>query len=135
MEVRFYTCETCGNMIYMIKDSGVTPVCCGNEMREVKPSQEEMLTEKHLPVFKVYGRDVYVEVGSIHHPMVQDHYIEWVLLQTQKGMQLARLLPGETPKLCFSLCKGDKLEAVYAFCNIHGLWKTDATKAKCCKCN
>ena len=65
---------------------------------------------------------VLVNVGSIDHPMVPEHYIEWVSIQTKFGNQRKQLLPNQEPKVCFSLCEGDEVEAVYAYCNLHGLW-------------
>ena len=82
----------------------------------------EASREKHIPVYKGEGNKVFVDVGSIAHPMIEEHFIEWVSIQTKFGNQRKQLTPGSEPKVCFSLCDGDEVEAVYAYCNLHGLW-------------
>ena len=77
----------------------------------------------HVPVCELKGNIVEVNVGSVDHPMTEEHFIEWVVLQTKQGNQRKQLKPGEAPKVCFALCEGDEVEAVYAYCNLHGLWK------------
>ena len=79
--------------------------------------------EKHVPDYKVEGNRVIVTVGSVEHPMLPEHYIEWVALQTKQGVQRKFLRPEDKPTTCFSLCDGDEVEAVYAYCNLHSLWK------------
>ena len=79
--------------------------------------------EKHVPVWTVENGIVHVKVGSMEHPMLPEHYIEWVSLHTKQGNQRKELHPGEKPEVCFALCEGDKVEAVYAYCNLHSLWK------------
>ena len=123
-ENRFYICEHCGNIIGMVKDSGVPVVCCGQKMKKLEPGTVEASTEKHIPVVKVEGNLVKVEVGSVAHPMTPEHSIEWVYLQTDKGGQRKCLKPGSKPEVTFAITD-DKPIAVYAYCNIHGLWKTD----------
>ena len=97
-------------------------MCCGQKMKQIEPGVVEASREKHIPVFEVKGNVVEVNVGSIDHPMIPEHYIEWVSLQTKAGTQLKRLEPNQAPKVCFALCDGDEVEAVYAYCNLHGLW-------------
>lgn len=125
MEQKFYICKHCGNIIAMVKSSGVPVVCCGEAMSEIIPGTVEASHEKHIPVYEVNGNHVTVQVGSILHPMVDNHYIEWVSLQTKFGNQRKTLKPGDNPTVCFSICDGDEVEAVYAYCNLHGLWKTN----------
>jgi superoxide reductase len=91
-------------------------------MKEIIPGTVEASREKHIPEFVVEGNKVLVTVGSVEHPMVPEHYIEWVTIQTKQGNQIKQLTPGSAPKVCFSLCEGDSVEAVYAYCNLHGLW-------------
>ncbi|MBQ2059181.1 MAG: desulfoferrodoxin, partial [Firmicutes bacterium] len=79
--------------------------------------------EKHVPVYEVKDGRVYVAVGSVEHPMLPEHYIEWISVQTKSGYQRRELKPGEEPKACFSICEGDEVEAVFAYCNLHSLWK------------
>ena len=122
MEQKYYICEHCGNIITKIKDTGVTVVCCGQKMTELIPGTTDGALEKHVPVYEVKDNKVYVTVGSVEHPMLQQHYIEWISIQTNKGMQRKVLSPGQVPKVTFALCEDEKLEAVYEYCNLHGLW-------------
>ena len=123
MEMKFYICEHCGNIIGMVKDSGVPVVCCGQKMKEIVPGTTDASVEKHVPVFEVKENKVYVTVGAIEHPMLPAHYIEWIALQTTKGNQRKQLQPGEPPKAVFALCEDEEVLAVYAYCNLHSLWK------------
>lgn len=123
MEQKFLICEHCGNMIAMVKDTGVPVMCCGQKMTEIIPGTTDAAVEKHVPVYTVDGTTVTVSVGSTAHPMLPEHYIEWVSLQTKQGNQRKLLKPGDEAKVCFAMCEGDEVEAVYAYCNLHGLWK------------
>ena len=123
MELKFFRCNHCGNIIVKIKDSSVPVVCCGENMQELVPGTTDAAVEKHLPVYKVTGSSVSVTVGSVLHPMLPEHSINWICLQTNKGFQLKYLNPGEEPKAVFALADGEKVEAVYEYCNLHGLWK------------
>ena len=80
--------------------------------------------EKHIPVYNVDGGTVHVTVGAVEHPMTEEHYIEWICLETEHVIQYAYLNPGDKPKAKFAYCQGDEVRAVYAFCNQHSLWKT-----------
>ena len=121
---KFYICPVCGNLVQMINDSGVNPVCCGQKMTALIPNTVEASGEKHIPVVTVEGNTVTVNVGSVDHPMQDVHYIEWVQLITESGVQHKALKPGEAPNVVFHLAE-DKPVAVYAYCNLHGLWKTE----------
>lgn len=123
METKFYICKHCGNVVTKLKDSGVKVVCCGEKMNELIAGTTDASQEKHVPVYKVEGNNVNVVVGAVEHPMTDEHYIEWVYLQTKKGGQIKYLKPLEKPQTCFSICDGDTVEAVYAYCNLHSLWK------------
>lgn len=122
MKQQFYRCPVCGNIIAKVNDSGVPVHCCGKPMQEIIPGTVEASREKHIPEYKVEGNMVYVTVGSIEHPMIPEHYIEWISLQTKYGNQRRLLKPNEKPQTCFALCEGDEVEAVYAYCNLHDLW-------------
>ena len=123
MEMKFYRCSHCGQIIAIVKETGVPVVCCGEPMAEVIPGTTDASLEKHVPVFTVEGNKVQVSVGSAAHPMLPEHYIEWVAIETKSGNQRKRLSPGDEPKVCFSICDGDEVKAVYAYCNLHSLWK------------
>ena len=123
MEMKFYQCENCGQIIAIVKKTGVPVMCCGKPMKEIIPGTTDASVEKHVPVYEVKDGKVFVTVGSVAHPMVPEHYIEWVSLQTKSGNQRKALQPGDEPKVCFSICDGDEVEAVYAYCNLHSLGK------------
>ncbi len=123
MEQKFYKCEHCGNIIAMVKNTGVPVVCCGEKMKEIVPGTVDASLEKHVPVFEVKDNVVYVTVGAVMHPMEEKHFIEWISLQTNAGNQRKVLKPGTEPKASFAICEGETVEAVYAYCNLHGLWK------------
>jgi len=123
MEQKFFICEHCGNIIAMVKDKGVPVMCCGQKMTEIIPGTTDAAVEKHVPVYTVEGNKVHVTVGEVAHPMLPEHYIEWISLQTRFGNQRKELQPGQAPETCFMLCDGDEVEAVYAYCNLHSLWK------------
>ena len=125
MKQRFFICEHCKNIIAMVKDNGVPVMCCGQKMIELIPGSIEASVEKHIPVFTVDNNKVYVFVGEAEHPMGEDHYIEWISIQTKQGNQRKCLNPEDKPAACFSVCDGDEIEAVYAYCNLHGLWKAE----------
>ena len=123
MKQVFYRCNHCGNIVAFVKASGVPVVCCGEKMTEIIPGTVDASREKHVPVWSVDGNIVHVSVGSVEHPMLPEHYIEWISIETKQGNQRKELRPGEKPEACFALCEGDEVEAVYAYCNLHGLWK------------
>lgn len=123
MEQKFLICEHCGNMIGVVKEVGVPMMCCGKKMKEIIPGTSDASQEKHVPVYTVEGNKVVVTVGSVEHPMTEEHYIEWISLQSKFGNQRRALNPGEAPKTEFAILDGDEVEAVYAYCNLHSLWK------------
>lgn len=98
-------------------------MCCGQKMTEIIPGTVDAAVEKHVPVYSVERNLVKVRVGDVGHPMLPAHYIEWVSLQTKQGNQRKILHPEEKPEVCFAICDGDEVESVYAYCNLHGLWK------------
>ena len=123
-ETRFFLCEHCGNLIGMIHDAGVPMMCCGKKMTKLEPGTTDASVEKHVPVATVNGNTVEVTVGAAEHPMTEEHFIPWVYLQTDRGGQRKCLKPGSAPKVRFSLCDETPL-AVYAYCNLHSLWKVE----------
>lgn len=125
MELKFFECKTCGNIVAMVYESGVRVNCCGKEMAQLTANMNEGAHEKHIPVYTIEDNIVHVRIGSEDHPMSEEHYIEWIALQTTQGNQRKCLKPGDPPETCFCICDGDKVEAIYAYCNIHGLWRTE----------
>ncbi|MBQ7332824.1 MAG: desulfoferrodoxin [Clostridia bacterium] len=124
MSTKFYICEKCGNIVGKIHDSGVSVVCCGQKMTKLEAGVVEASREKHIPVVSVNGNVVEVVVGSVLHPMAEEHNISWVYLETDKGGQRKNFNPGDEPKVSFALTD-EKPVAVYAYCNLHGLWKAE----------
>jgi len=123
-ETRFYICEKCGNTVGMIHSSGVPLMCCGQKMAKLEAGTVEASKEKHIPVATVEGNTVKVSVGSVEHPMTEEHSILWVYLQTSKGGQRKCLEVGKAPVVTFALADEEPL-AVYAYCNLHGLWMAE----------
>ena len=121
---KFYICAHCRNIAEMVYDTGIPLNCCGDEMKELVPNTVEASGEKHIPAVEVSENVVEVNVGSVDHPMVDVHWIEWVQLVTDRGNYRKWLNPGEAPNVKFRL-DNEKPVAVYAYCNLHGLWKTD----------
>ena len=80
--------------------------------------------EKHVPVIEQNGNTVIVKVGSVEHPSLSEHYIEWILLETEQGFQTHYLKPGMKPEATFQT--NEKVKAAYEYCNLHGLWKAEA---------
>lgn len=123
-ETKFYICEHCGNIVGKIHDSGVSIVCCGQKMTNLEAGVVEASREKHIPTVKVEDGIVKVSVGSVLHPMTEEHHIAWVYLETDKGGQRKNLAVDADPNVKFALVD-EKPIAVYAYCNLHGLWKAE----------
>ncbi len=122
MEVKFYKCEHCGNIALKVVDAGVPMVCCGEKMTELVAGSVDAAVEKHVPAVIVDGNKVSVVVGSVEHPMTEEHLIQFICLVTEKGYQVAPLTAADAPKAEFVVAEGDALVAVYEHCNLHGLW-------------
>ena len=121
---KFYICERCGNIAGKIHDSGVGMVCCGQKMTELVPGVVEASHEKHIPEVSIDGSVLKVTVGAVEHPMTDEHSILWVYLETDRGGQRKCLEVGAPPVVTFALTD-ERPVAVYAYCNLHGLWKTE----------
>jgi len=121
---RFFICQHCGNMVGCIQDKGVPMVCCGDEMTELVPNTVDASAEKHLPAVTVSGDRISIQIGSAPHPMEDAHHITFVYAETEQGGQRKCLKPGKEPKASFAFID-DKPIAVYAYCNLHGLWKAE----------
>ena len=121
---KFYICEKCGNIVGMIHNGGVPMMCCGQKMTKLEAGVVEASHEKHIPVVAVEGNTVRVNVGSVTHPMSEEHHIAWVYLQTNRGGQRKCLDVNGAPEVVFALADETPV-AVYAYCNLHGLWKAE----------
>ena len=120
-EVKFYRCNHCGNIVVVVKDAGVTPMCCGEKMELLVAGATDAAVEKHVPVVTVEGEDVIARVGAVDHPMLDVHYIEWIAFADGTKLAFKYLKPGDAPEVFFASEHG----TVYAYCNLHGLWKAE----------
>jgi len=121
---KFFVCKHCGNMVGVINDKGVSMICCGEKMSELVPNVIDASAEKHVPFVTVSKDTVNVKVGSVPHPMEDKHNITFVYIETEHGGQRKAIKPGEKPEVTFKLVD-DKPIAAFAYCNLHGLWKTE----------
>lgn len=150
----FYRCEKCGNLVALVNSGGGTLSCCGQDMTKLIANTVDASKEKHVPAVSVEGRNIKVEVGSVLHPMVPEHYIEWIALVSDNKVEIKYLKPGMEPKAQFEYhfkeekvpyaeedddipnCEGQPCNfictekkaynvSIYEYCNLHGLWKTD----------
>ncbi|MBO6106785.1 MAG: desulfoferrodoxin Dfx [Stomatobaculum sp.] len=123
--MKFYKCEGCGKIAVLFRESACPTKCCGEPMVEVVPGTVDAAREKHIPDVAVEGNLVKVKVGSVEHPMLDAHYIEWIILETNQGFQKKDLKPGQAPVAVFALAEGETPIAAYESCNLHGIWKAD----------
>ncbi len=124
--MQFYRCNHCGNIIVFMESKGVPVVCCGEKMSELVPGSTDGAFEKHVPVIEKDGSKVKVSVGSVAHPMMEEHYIQFIVLETKQGFAKKDLKPSDAPAAEFVLADGDEIVAAYEYCNLHGLWKAEA---------
>ena len=125
MATKFFKCRHCGNVITKVVDAGVPVVCCGEKMEELIPNTVDASGEKHLPVVtRVDDCRIKVEVGSVAHPMTEEHHIAFIYVETENGGMRINLPHTGKPEAVFCTCS-DKPVAVYEYCNLHGLWKTE----------
>ena len=120
--MKFYKCEHCGNIVMYVENKNVPISCCGTTMKELVPNTVDAAAEKHVPVVTVDGNKVTAVVGEVTHPMIPEHYIMWIAIETNKGSQIKYLKPNEAPVAEFMLAEGETLVATYEYCNLHGLW-------------
>lgn len=119
----FLLCKHCGNLVRMVHDAGVPVICCGEPMAKFIANTSDGATEKHVPVIERDGLEITIKVGSVSHPMIEAHFINWIYLETEKGSQCKQLKAGDEPVAKFTLAEGDVPVAAYEYCNLHGLWK------------
>lgn len=123
MAVKFYKCPICGNIVEKIVDKKVPVFCCGKPMQELIPNTEDASGEKHVPVVtRLDDCKIKVEVGSVPHPMLPEHHIAFIYVETESGGYRVDLK--DKPEAVICVC-ADKPVAVYEYCNLHGLWKTE----------
>jgi len=118
--LQVYKCEICGNIVQVFHAGKGELVCCNQPMKLLEEQTEEQGREKHMPVAEKTDKGIKVEVGSVPHPMEEKHYIEWIEVQTDKGISTKFLNPGDEPRAEFEI-EGDIVKT-REYCNIHGLW-------------
>ena len=123
--MKFYICSKCGKIVGMVRNSRCDTYCCDQPMEEMTANTSDGAHEKHVPVVTVDGNTVKVRVGEVDHPMLDEHFIMWVALETKEGAQRKTLTPGAAPEVTFALSEGDQVVAAYEYCNLHGLWKKE----------
>lgn len=121
-ELKFYKCAKCGEVVYQVAKGSCTPQCCGEPMVELTANTTDAATEKHVPVIEHDGDKLVVKVGSVAHPMLEEHSIQWIALVAEDRTEIHYLKPGEEPKTVFG---GVEHGTVYEYCNLHGLWKVE----------
>lgn len=121
--MKFYRCKVCGKIIVILNDVTVPTVCCGEVMEELKAGITDAALEKHVPIINIEGNVAKISVGSVLHPMLNEHSIQWICVETNKGYQIKYLKPGEEPTAQFLLTEGEEINSIYEYCNLHGLWK------------
>lgn len=118
----FYRCDTCGNVIWLISNSGSPVVCCGASMMKLDAGESDGAADRHTPMVEEHGGTIRAQIGSVLHPALSGHHIEWIALHTESGMFFKEIPVGKVPVANFSGYPGRPL-AVYSYCNLHGLWK------------
>jgi superoxide reductase len=122
-ERRFSLCAHCGNLVSFIHNAGVSVVCCGEKMKELTPNTTDAAAEKHVPVAARDGNKLTVTVGSVPHPMTEEHHIAWIVAAEDGRTQRVPLSNTQAPAADF--IAGEAPVTVYAYCNLHGLWETE----------
>lgn len=123
MATKFYKCNRCGNVVEKVVDSKVPVVCCGEQMQELIPNTVDASNEKHVPVVtRLDDNHIKVEVGSVPHPMLPEHHIAFIYVETESGG--IRINLRDKPEAVVCTCS-ERPIAVYEYCNLHGLWKTE----------
>lgn len=122
---QLYKCSVCGNIVEVVHASGGELVCCGKPMNLLLENSVEASTEKHIPVIEKFENEIKVTVGSVAHPMLEEHYIEFIELITENRVYRKYLKPGQEPKASFKVGDSVKTFTVREYCNLHGLWKAE----------
>ncbi len=120
--IKLFKCSKCGSMVIKLNDAVCNPACCGQPMDLLEPNTVDAAQEKHVPVGTVEGNLVHVAVGSVEHPMTEEHHISLILLETDKGFQAKYLTAADKPEADFAVAPGEKPVAVYEYCTLHGFW-------------
>ena len=120
-KLEVYKCEICGNIVEILHGGKGKLICCGQEMILLLVKTEDQGKEKHVPVFEKNENTLNVKIGSVPHPMEENHYIEWIEVITENGILRKFLKPGEKPEAVFET--NENIIELREYCSIHGLWK------------
>ena len=118
---QIYKCPICGNIVEIVNNAGGTLVCCGKPMLLLEENSVNAAVEKHVPVVEQNGKEVFVKVGEVPHPMTEEHYIQWIEVITENKTYKKFLKPNEKPEATFII--DEDIISVREYCNLHGLWK------------
>lgn len=121
--MKFYICKHCGKVITLLNDVKVPTICCGEPMEELVGNTTDAALEKHVPVVEQKDHQVFVRVGEVEHPMTEEHYIEWIVVETEKQTYIQKLQPNQKPETTFMT--QEPVVCAYAYCNLHSLWKKE----------
>ena len=124
-DLKFFRCKRCGKVVLEVVETGVVPTCCGEPMELLVAGSVDAAAEKHVPAVTREGNVLRARVGSVEHPMLPEHHIQWIAVACDRRLQLAHLAPGEAPEAAFHVPAGVPV-TVYEYCNLHGLWKAEA---------
>ena len=119
-----YKCQLCGNIVEVVHAAAGQLVCCNQPMTLLAENTTDAATEKHVPVVELVDGNTKVTVGSVTHPMTDDHYIEWIELLIGDRVFRTYLSPGDSPEAVFEVVAEGTVAREY--CNLHGLWRTEA---------
>lgn len=133
VNVKIYKCSVCGRILISVDGVTQKPYCCNKEMEELTPRNDDTLKDKHIPVVMYDKNKIIVKIGDKPHPFTDEHYIEWIILSTDKGLQIRYLKPFENPQVTFNIGEDEEIENVYSYCNIHALWRLPCYKDECRK--
>lgn len=119
----WYHCKKCGQVVEVVVAGAPTLVCCGEPMEKLTEQTKDAALEKHVPVMEETAEGLLVKVGSVPHPMVEEHFIQFIEVLTEDKVYRAELKPGMEPQALFPVAKAD---VTYAreYCNVHGAWKS-----------
>ncbi len=121
--MKFYICKHCGKVITILNEVNVPTICCGEPMEEIVGNTTDAALEKHVPVVEQTENKVLVKVGEVEHPMTEEHYIEWIVVETENQTYLQKLQPNQKPEATFMI--QEPVLRAYAYCNLHSLWKKE----------
>ena len=122
--MKIFKCKKCGNIVFLINENSNNLACCGEAMIELKANTVDAAKEKHVPVVKIDNNKIDINIGVENHPMTDEHFIEYVIIETNKGIKSNNLIPGDEPHTSFLIDDDERILNTYAYCNLHGLWKS-----------